>query len=271
MRNSFMVTSFDEVKLFTTRSLTDDMIGIVVLVHGLAEHSGRYDYLETKLNEAHMGVYKFDHRGHGKSEGEKGYYDDFNELIDDINEVVELAKKNHTGLPVYLIGHSMGGLGAASFGTKYPNKVNGIIISGGLTRDNCGMTKSVPPELDDHFQLPNELSDGVCSVEAVRIDYTNDPLNSKTFAAGLIRALGKGVAWLKDNSQMFTDPVLILHGAEDALVSYQDSLDFFKEIAAKDKQVKLYGNLYHEIFNEYAKDEVINDVTNWIKFRIKNG
>ena len=152
-----MVESFDGLKLFTTRSLTDGMVGIVVLVHGLAEHSGRYSDLEAKLNEEQFGVYKFDHRGHGKSEGEKGFYSDFNELIEDLNQIVELAKKNHTELPIYLIGHSMGGFGVACFGTKYPNKVDGIIISGGLTRDNHGISSGVPAELNDHFQLPNEF------------------------------------------------------------------------------------------------------------------
>lgn len=269
MKNSFMVESFDGLKLFTTRSLTDGMVGIVVLVHGLAEHSGRYSELEVKLNEEQFGVYKFDHRGHGKSEGEKCYYSDFNDLIEDINQIVERAKKSHTELPVYLIGHSMGGFGVACFGTKYPNKVDGIIISGGLTRDNHGISSGVPAELNDHFQLPNELTDGVCSVESVRLDYANDPLNSKTFSAGLIREIGQGVTWLKENTERFIDSVLILHGAEDTLVSYKDSLEFFKEIPAQDKQVKLYGNFFHEIFNEYGKDEVMSDVVNWIKFRIK--
>ncbi|NLB22997.1 MAG: alpha/beta hydrolase, partial [Clostridium sp.] len=97
----------------------------------------------------------------------------------------------------------------------------------------------------------------------------NDPLNSKTFSAGLIREIGQGVTWLKENTERFIDSVLILHGAEDTLVSYKDSLEFFKEIPAQDKQVKLYGNFFHEIFNEYGKDEVMSDVVNWIKFRIK--
>lgn len=263
-----MVTSFDGVNLFTEKSLTNDMQAVVVLVHGLAEHSGRYKYLADKLNEEKIGVYRFDHRGHGKSEGERAYYENFNELIDDINFIVELAKEEHSNLPIFLIGHSMGGFGVTSFGTKYPNKVNGIVVSGGLTRDNKGIIVGIPMELDPHFQIPNELTDGVCSVEAVRIDYANDPLNCKAFTAGLAQELGKGVNWLKENSDIFNYPVLLLHGFEDALVSYQDSLDFFNEINSKDKQIKIYGNLYHEIFNEYSKDEVIKDAIGWIKNRI---
>ncbi|KAA5634784.1 lysophospholipase, partial [Pseudomonas aeruginosa] len=86
---------FDGTKLFTTKNLINKMDGVVVITHGLAEHSGRYHYVEQRLNQANLGVYKFDHRGHGKSEGEEVYYDDFNDLIDDINHIVELAKNEN--------------------------------------------------------------------------------------------------------------------------------------------------------------------------------
>lgn len=268
MREQKMVESFDGVKLFMEKSLKSDMVAISVLVHGLAEHSGRYEYLEDMLNKENIGVYRFDHRGHGKSEGERAFYQDFNELIDDINFIVELAKKENPNLPVYLIGHSMGGFGVTAFGTKYQNKVNGIIASGGFTRDNNGAITSIPMELDPYFQLPNELADGVCSVEEVCRAYENDPLNCKYFTAGLAQSMTKGIVWLKANANSFNYPILMLHGAADGLISYQDSLDSFKEVSSKDKQVKIYGNLYHEIFNEYAKDEVIKDVIEWIKNRI---
>ncbi len=268
MKSESMLASFDGVKLFVSKSLTSDMKAITILVHGLAEHSGRYKYLESKLNQENFGVYRFDHRGHGQSEGERAFYQDFNELIDDINVIVELAKHEYPNLPIFLIGHSMGGFGVSAFGTKYPGKLNGIVISGGLTRDNKGIIAGIPMDLDPHFQLPNELTDGVCSVESIRIDYVNDPLNCKAFSAGLAQSIAKGIVWLTANAVAFTYPVLLLHGSEDALVSYQDSLDFFKDIPSKDKQVKLFGNLYHEIFNEYCKDEVIDDAITWIKNRI---
>lgn len=268
MGNERMLKSFDGTELFTDTSLIEDMKAITILVHGLAEHSGRYKYLTEKLNEANFGVYKFDHRGHGKSEGERAYYSDFNELLDDINFIVELAKEENPGLPLFLIGHSMGGFGVSAYGVKYPDKLDGILVSAGLTRDNKKTLASVPDDLDPHFQIPNELTDGVCSVEEVRIDYANDPLNCKSFTAGLGQAVNKGVAWLKENSNKFSYPIILLHGSEDALVDYKDSLDFFKDIASEDRQLKLYGGLYHEIFNEYSKDEVIQDSIDWINKRI---
>lgn len=268
MKKELMVESFDGVKLFMAKSLPEDMAATVVVVHGLAEHSGRYKYLEEKLNDANIGVYRFDHRGHGQSQGEETHYKDFNELTDDVNHIVELAKGENPNLPIFIIGHSMGGFGVAAFGTKYPNKVDGIVISGGLTRDHYGTISSVPEDLADDFRLPNELTDGVCSVEEVRLDYVNDPLNKKSFTVGLARSLASGVDWLSKRAEVFNYPVLLLHGQLDSLVSYKDSLDFFSEISSKDKQVKIYGNLFHEIFNEYARDEVIGDVIVWMQNRM---
>lgn len=268
MEKDWTLESFDGTKLFASKSLPEDMQAIVVLVHGLAEHSGRYKYVIEKLNKANIGVYRFDHRGHGKSEGERAHYEDYNNLIDDVNYVVELAKKENQNLPVFLLGHSMGGFGVTSFGTKYPQKVNGIISSGALTRDFNNTLKTVPSDLDPHTRLDNEMGEGVCSVEEVRLDYQNDPLNEKSFSAGLAQELSKGIDWMKNHSEDFVDPILILHGEKDALVSYEDSLNFFKEIKSEDKQIKIYGKLFHEIFNEYAKDEVIQDAISWIQNRL---
>lgn len=268
MNKEWMEKSFDGSELFVSKSIPEDMIGLAVIVHGLAEHSGRYKYVEEKLLEANLGVYRFDHRGHGQSAGEEAYYEDFNDLIDDVNHIVELAKKENPDYPVFLIGHSMGGFGVNAFATKYPKKVRGIVSSGAVTRDNIGLVTGVFDELDPHFRVPNELTDGVCSVEEIRIDYANDPLNRKSFTAGLGQELAKGVQWLKSNTEALVDPILFIHGENDALVSYKDSLDSFKEIASEDKQVKIYGHLFHEIFNEYSKDEVIADTISWIKARI---
>lgn len=268
MNKKWMEKSFDGSELFVSASLPEHMLGLVVIVHGLAEHSDRYKYVEEKLLEANLGVYRFDHRGHGQSKGEETYYDDFNDLIDDINHIVELAKKENPDYPVFLLGHSMGGFGVNAFGAKYPNKVKGIVSSGAVARDHRGLITGVFDALDPNFRVPNELTDGVCSVESVRIDYANDPLNRKSFTAGLGQKLSKGVVWLKENTKAFVDPILLLHGENDSLVSYEDSLDVFKEIASEDKQVKIYGQLFHEIFNEYTKDEVIADAIAWIKNRI---
>ena len=137
-----MVLSFDGTKLFVNKEVDMDCRAVCVIVHGLCEHQGRYDYLAEKMHEMGFGTYRFDHRGHGRSEGERTYYDDFNQLLDDVNVVVDMAVSENSALPVFLLGHSMGGFAVALYGAKYPNKnLRGIITSGALTQDNPACPK----------------------------------------------------------------------------------------------------------------------------------
>ena len=117
--------------------------------------TSRYDYFAEKLHEAGIGTYRFDHRGHGRSEGEETFYSDFNELLDDTNVVVDMAIEENPDIPVFLLGHSMGGFTVSLYGAKYPDKkLRGIITSGALTADNGNLIRGVPGEMDVHTRLP---------------------------------------------------------------------------------------------------------------------
>lgn len=264
-----MIVSYDGTKLYFVKEVPKTPKAAAVIVHGLCEHQGRYDYFAGKLHEAGIATYRFDHRGHGRSEGERTHYTDFNELLDDTNVIVEKAIAENPEIPVFLIGHSMGGFTVALYGAKYPDKkLRGIIASGALTKDNGGLITGVPKGMDVHTKLPNELGAGVCSVAEVVDWYGKDPYNAKTFTAGLCYALCGGLEWFGEKVKEFSYPVLMLHGEKDGLVSVQDTCDFFAAAASKDKQMKIYGGLFHEIFNEYCKDEVIGDVIQWIGRRL---
>ncbi|ADL06673.1 alpha/beta hydrolase [Lacrimispora saccharolytica] len=264
-----MISSFDGTRLFLNREVPETARGAAVIVHGLCEHQGRYDYVAKLCHEAGIATYRFDHRGHGRSEGERTYYEDFNELLDDTNVVVDMAIRENPDIPVFLIGHSMGGFTVSLYGAKYTDKkIRGIITSGALTKDTIGLISSVPKGLDPHTKLPNELGAGVCSVAEVTEWYGKDPYNSKTFTTGLCYALCQGLTWFEEAAARFEYPILMLHGEKDGLVSVQDTYGFFAAAPSKDKQMKIYGGLFHEIFNEYCRDEVIQDALHWIQARI---
>lgn len=261
--------TFDGTKLYLNQETTPEQKCVCVIVHGLAEHQGRYDYLAQRFHENKIGTYRFDHRGHGRSEGERTHYDDFNQLLDDVNVVVDMAIQQNPNRPVFLLGHSMGGYAVALYGAKYPEKkLRGLITSGAVARDNGHLLSGVPKGLDPHMQLPNQLGDGVCSVKEIVEWYGKDPYNCKTFTTGLCYALCDGVEWFSEHASQFAYPVLMMHGEKDGIVSVQDTYDFFKMVSSTDKQMKIYGNLFHEIFNEYCKDEVIDDTIHWIQNRI---
>lgn len=268
MTQEYTFSTFDGIGLYGKTDPVADPRGIVVIVHGLCEHQGRYDYLTLRLNAQGYSVYRFDHRGHGRSKGTKVYFGAFDEIAKDTDEVVKRAMGENPGVPVFVIGHSMGGYGAALYGTMFPGKVDGIVLSGAWTRDNKGLgTAAVNADADDLDYLPNELGEGVCSDPAVVKAYEDDPYVEKEISYGLFRNLHKGHDWMREHATDFDNPVLILHGGEDGLVDPKDSLEFYQEIGSIDKSLFVYSGLYHEIFNEFDKDDVIEDVLKWLNAR----
>ena len=265
MAVEYTFETFDGTKLFGKIDTVEDPRAVIVIVHGLCEHQGRYDYLTMRLNAQGYSVYRFDHRGHGRSEGQKIYFSSFEDVAKDVDVVVERAFVDNPMVPLYIIGHSMGGFAAALYGTTFPGKVDGYVLSGAWTRDNKGLTKAaVATPADDLFYIPNELGDGVCSDPAVGRAYEADPYVEKQMSLGLFRAVNAGQNWMRENAAEFIDPVILLHGADDGLVDVSDSLEFFQEIGSADKSLRVYAGLLHEIFNEYDKDAVIEDALEWL-------
>ena len=260
--------AYDGTELYAKSDCVADPRAAIVIVHGLCEHLGRYDYLTARLNARGYSVYRFDHRGHGKSAGQKVFYKDRTEIVKDIDTAVEWALYENPGVPVYMIGHSMGGYGATSYATAHPGKCDGYILSGAWTRDYAGLAAdAVNAEGDDLTYFSNSLAGGVCSDPTVGERYMKDPLVVKEISLGLMRTVADGHAWLKENAANFSDPVIILHGAEDGLVSPKDSLELFEQISSTDKSLHIFAGLMHEIFNEYDKDTVIDMVLAWLNER----
>jgi Lysophospholipase len=269
MKEEMMVPSYDGTRLRLQKDTVDNPRALIVIAHGLCEHLNRYDYFTESLNADGYSVYRYDQRGHGKSEGKKVFFHDFNEMPDDADVIINLAREESNGKKVFLFGHSMGGETVTLYGEKYPGKTDGIITSGALTHYN-------DPILGDQFPMiapedayvPNALGSGVCSDPKVIEAYVNDPLVEKQISVSLINQIYEGVQWIKAHMDQFVDPVLILHGANDGLVSAKDSLEFFDEIKSEDKSLRIYANIFHEILNEPCKDEIIADILLWLKKRI---
>lgn len=243
----------------------------IIIVHGLAEHLGRYDDIASVLIQKGFNVIRYDQRGHGHSSGENTFYSKVDEITDDLGAIVLYTRKLLPQQQVFVIGHSMGGYTAALYGTKYPRKIDGYITSGALTRYNHELFAGIPVGLDSNDYIKNELGEGLCSTEIVLKHYVEDALNKKEISVGLIRTLEKGIEYLKLEARDFKDPVLILHGENDGLVAVQDSVEFHDEISSEDKQLIIYPELEHEIFNEFTmKTEIFNTVISWIEERLKS-
>ncbi|MBW4803821.1 MULTISPECIES: alpha/beta hydrolase [Lactobacillaceae] len=252
------------VKLYTKRNLCAAPKAVIVIVHGLAEHLDRYDYLANYLQRRNFAIYRYDQRGHGRSAGERGAYTDFNNFADDVKNVVAWARSENQHLPIFVLGHSMGGGSVMAFGTKYPNYVKGIISISALTRYNAHIMGDKIKH-DPEESVPNALGDGVNTSKYVTDDYANDPLNLKQLRGSILNAMFDLTDYLKQNAKKFIDPVLIIHGAADGVVSPLDSVQSWNEIGSTDKELHIYPHLMHEVLNEPSrKHDIYQEIVTWI-------
>jgi len=264
--------AFDGTEIFMTVDAVASPKAVLVIVHGLAEHCGRYDYVARKFNENQLSVYRFDNRGHGKSGGARGDNDRLDHFLKDAHMIVNLAADENKDKPVFMLGHSMGGLIAAAYGAAYGHILKGQITSGAVL-DALPMFKPLEETYTEEMgsqMMPNALSELICRDPEVVKGYQDDPLVLKEYTFRLLyTTFIQGVAWLHKNLNQYRYPCLILHGGGDQLVPASSSQWFHAHVPAKDKTIKLYPECYHEILNEKVeKDTVIADVVGWINERL---
>ena len=270
VKETGQVESFDGTMLYCVKDLVSKPRAVVLIIHGLAEHLGRYDYLTDKLNGFGYSVYRYDQRGHGRSGGERGYFPKYDTLADDANVMVDVAREERPGSPLFVLGHSMGGTTAVGFCIKYANKVKGVVLSGALCADLNHAMNAIPQDLHPMTPLPNQLSKLICSDAQVVKAYEEDPAVLKEITVGLYLQIKRCLEWFGSdrNLQKIGYPVLILHGGADMIVPPQNARYLYDSISSRDKEIEIYEGLYHEILNEKAKDGVIEDIHGWIERRL---
>lgn len=250
------------LNLYQHTDLTDFPYANIVIAHGLAEHSGRYDIIANYFLTHHMNVFRYDQRGHGKSEGKRGDLTNTKELPDDCKIVIDIAKEQFPDIPTFLLGHSMGGHTVLKVATNYPGCVDGIIATDPLSISFGDMKFEGSPEA----YVPNELGKGVNTDSRVTAKYNSDPMNLTEFTVRLVNTLQDSAAELKDNLDKITDPILLLHGEADGIIPYTDSLKIYQEFASTDKELHIYPHLMHEILNEPSRKwEIYSEILEWIK------
>ncbi|MHA1945516.1 MAG: alpha/beta hydrolase [Candidatus Hodarchaeales archaeon] len=245
--------------------------GIVQLVHGIAEHSGRYMHVVSKLISDDFIVYAADHRGHGRSDGHPGYVNSFYDFVHDQKDFTEVIREKEGNIiPLFLLGHSMGSPISILYTADYPDEFTGLILSGAGTKPGEGvnffiillartLSKILPK-----FSLKNELSDGVSRDPTVKEAYNNDPNVLKKVTARLGNEVFKG---FKEATHRISDikiPLLIQKGQEDPIIINVDEL--FDNVTVEDKTLKIYDGLYHEVYNELEEDRIIvlKDLSEWL-------
>ncbi|WP_067541587.1 alpha/beta hydrolase [Nocardia crassostreae] len=245
---------------------------VAVIVHGYAEHSGRYAHVAKRLNEAGFAVYGLDHIGHGRSDGGvNANIGSADAAADNVATMLSTAAGRHPSVPKFLIAHSMGGLITAYLATRAPIDVTGIALSAPAIDIDAGnaVQKLLAPLLSRFTpNLPVVKLDSTLvsrDPEVVR-KYDSDPLNYHGGApARTATEMLKAGDFVKAHAGQLIVPLLVQQGTADGLVSTRSSDILEQRAGSKDKTVLRYDGLYHEIYNEPEQDKVITDLVNWLE------
>lgn len=245
-------------------------VAVVVIAHGVAEHSGRYAYLGEKLADAGYAVYALDHHGHGLSSGRRANIVRMDGLADDLGQMLALACQLTPGRPRFLLGHSMGALVTLYLTTRTPLDLSGVIVSGvplvlpkinPMLRAFSPVLSAIAPDAGsvkiDSLQISRDM--------AVVRDYDSDPLNYRgKLPARTGHEILKATHLVTRRLRTFSFPLLILQGGEDVIAPPAGARLLATTVASRDVTQKVYGKLYHEVFNEPERDQVIADTLDWL-------
>lgn len=248
---------------------------IIMLVHGLGEHCQRYEAIAAHLTAASYSVFSMDLPNHGKSDGPYGHIDSFKLFLDAVTDLYKRARASHPETPVFLLGHSMGGLIASRYLLDHPEKFKGSILSGPAIESPqtppawqvalMKLISSVFPKLG-MLELDGNL---VSRDPAVVKAYMDDPLVSdKKMSAKLMVELFGAMHEVKQGATGISLPLLIMHGDADGLTAPSGSQWLHDNVASQDKTLNFYPGLYHEIFNEPEAPSIYAEVTAWLDQRV---
>ncbi|MGI8713882.1 MAG: lysophospholipase [Solirubrobacteraceae bacterium] len=244
--------------------------GVVVIVHGAGEHSGRYGHVAQRLVQAGFAVFAADHQGHGRSAGDRAVIDRINGAVADLDQLVTIAGAAHPGLPIFMLGHSMGATVSLEYAIAHQQRLAGLILSSALAALDAapapmrllGRTLSaVAPRLP----LIGVDASLVSRDPAVVAAYRSDPLvHHGKLPARTVAELVAAAVTFPQRVTAITIPFLILYGTADRLCPPAGSVMLAERIGAADKTVYPYQGLYHEILNEPEQDTVLADVCGWL-------
>jgi alpha-beta hydrolase superfamily lysophospholipase len=248
--------------------------GIVVICHGLADHSGRFTHVAQFFAQRGYAVYAYDHRGQGRSGGARGHVDRWTQFYDDLWLVIRTAKGRNSGLKLFLIGHSMGGLIALGYAQRRARTITGVVASSPCldlrmkvspVKSAFGIAASwIAPRLAVDTGIPaRHLSHDPAIVAAYNADKIRYPKVTTKFFVEFDAAMRN----VREGADSFAAPCLFMPGGDDPICSTQATVEFFNRNPHPDKKLVVWDGLYHEIFNEPEKEKVLATAAAWIAER----
>src|SRR5437867_5447678 len=247
--------------------------GTMILIHGFNAHSGYMVWPAEQLAAAGFSVFALDLRGRGKSEGERFYVEKFSDYLEDVDKLVGIARAKNPGLPVYVLGHSAGGVIASSYVFEHQKDIAGLICESfafdvGLPNAVSLLLKGIS-HLTPHlhvFALKNaDFSRDPQAVETMNHDAL---IGKESQPAETAAEMLKAADRLKENMPKLSAPVLIIHGTADKATRPAGSQYFYDTAASTDKTLKLYQGHFHDLLNDVDKQVVMADIQGWLDARV---
>lgn len=245
---------------------------VVVISHGVSEHSGRYRHVIDRLVPEGHNVYAVDHRGHGRSEGKRVVLDRMDNVVADLDQLVVQARADHPDLPLFLLGHSLGGCVAISYALEHQDRLDGLVLSAPLAA-----LEAAPPAIRIVSKVLSAATPtlGIIKVDSEGVSrdpvevraYEEDPLvDRRKLPVRTVAEAAKAVEGFPDRVGALRLPLLIMHGSEDRLTPVGGSRMVDERAGSEDKTLLIYDGLFHEIFNELPADRerVLDDLSGWL-------
>jgi len=246
--------------------------GVVVIVPGFNSHSGYYSWVAEQLTAEALAVYAVDLRGRGKSDGERFYVEKFQDYVDDVSALVDRAKSREAGLPVYLLGHSAGGVVCCLYALEHQTELAGLI---------CESFAHELPAPDVALAILRGLGHIAPHAHVLKLkneDFSRDPkvveamnhdplIANETQPIQTVAALVRADERLKKGFSRITLPLLILHGRSDNAAKPSGSQHFHEMAGSNDKTLLLYEGYFHDLLNDLGRENVMADVQRWIDDR----
>jgi alpha-beta hydrolase superfamily lysophospholipase len=245
---------------------------VLLIVHGLAEHSGRYTNVVNHFVPLGYAVYGIDHFGHGKSDGNRVYVERFDDYTNTLKVYFNMIHDWQSGKPIFLVGHSMGGLISAVYLLDHQAELAGAVLSGPAVKVPGNITPAtllvgkMLSALIPRLGLLGLDVNGVSRDPVVVQAYVSDPLvHTGKITARLAAEMLKAMRYVSGQAARITLPVLIVQGSADKLVDPAGARMLYDAVSSADKEIKIYDGFYHEVFNEPEHDKVLRDVDIWLE------
>lgn len=256
----------NQVLIYSENHFVENSKGIIIITHGIALHAIYYRKFAELLNEAGYSVVLYDVRGHGKSQGKRGDIKSIYQFTSDLYELVEHVRKSND-LPIYLLGHSMGGVITKVYATLYDNFSGTIILASPFDASNLGIFGYLPGWLIGRIRVKTDFSDPRLS--HFQSSDNVDPYALKNFTVRLIlQTLKKGTKHVQKNIDKYTKPTLLVHGTEDKLVVPSSSQKFYQKLPNIDKTLELIEGGYHNLHHDTVTEEVVEKISRWLNNQV---